>query len=56
MNTQIKKVSFNIFKRDVIIYMGYDLTLNQMILAYNIYSKNVSEGIYPAVQKVINKK
>lgn len=50
-----KKITFNTFKRDVIIYLKYDLTLDQMIWAYNIYSKNPSKGVYPAVIQVVNK-
>lgn len=51
----MKKLSFNLFKRLVIINLGYDLTLDQMIWAFNIYSKNPSKGVYPAVIQVVNK-
>jgi len=51
----MNKVSFNQFKRDVIIFLKYDLTFDQMIWAYNIYSQNPDNGIYPAVMKVVNK-
>lgn len=50
-----KKITFNTFKRDVIIYLKYDLTDDQMLWAYNIYSLNPSNGIYPAVIQVVNK-
>ena len=52
---QMKNLNYNLFTKLVSFNLGYDLNSDQMIWAYNIYSMNPKNGVYPAVKQVLNK-